>query len=110
MFIAVYRMRLKPGHEDQYARDWHAVTQEAIDRYGSGGSALFRGDDDVWTAIARWPDRAARQRFFERTGFDPVLRARQADAVTERLPTLELDCVDDLWVPFPAPPNDEDRS
>lgn len=101
MFVVVYRMRLKPGLEDQYAADWRAVTQEAIDHYGSGGSALFKGDDGIWTAIARWPDREARRRFFDREDFDPEVRARQAEAVIERLPALELDGVIDLWKPLP---------
>ena len=102
MFVAVYRMRLNPGQEDQYARDWHDATQVAIDRFGSGGSALFKADDGTWVAIARWPDRAARQRFFERPDIDPVVRARQGAAIAERLPTLELDCVDDMWIPLPG--------
>ncbi|MES2034120.1 MAG: antibiotic biosynthesis monooxygenase [Pseudomonadota bacterium] len=101
MFVAVYRARLKPGREDQYADAWREATQVAIDHDGSGGSALFKGDDGLWTAIARWPDRGARQRFFEWTGYDHAARARQAEAVAERLPTLELDCVDDLWTAFP---------
>lgn len=101
MFVAVYRMRLNPGHEDQYGRDWHDATQVAIDRYGSGGSALFKADDGTWVAIARWPDREARQRFFERPDIDPVVRTRQTEAIAERLPTLELDCVDNLWNPLP---------
>ena len=100
MFVAVYRMRLNPGHEDQYARDWHDATQVAIDHYGSGGSALFKADDGTWVAIARWPDRAARQRFFDRE-VDAVVSARQAAAIAERLPSLELDCVDDLSIPMP---------
>ncbi len=101
MFVAVYRMRLKPELEEQYARDWHAATQVAIDHYGSGGSALFKADDGTWVAIARWPDREARQRFFDRDA-DPAVRARQAAAVAEYLPTLELDSVDDMWVPLPG--------
>ncbi len=105
MFVAVYRMRLNPGHEDQYARDWHDATLVAIDQFGSGGSALFKEADGTWVAIARWQDRAARQRFFDRT-VDPVVRARQADAIAERLATLELDCVDDLWVPMPILPKE----
>ena len=102
MFVAVYRMRLKPGLEEQYARDWAEVTQVAIDHYGSGGSALFKGGDGVWTAIARWPDREARRRFFERPDFDADQRARQQDTVAELLPTLELDSVIDLWTPLPS--------
>ncbi len=102
MFVAIYRMRLKPGLEAQYAKDWAEVTQVAIDHYGSGGSALFRGDDGVWTAIARWPDREARARFFDRTDFDAEQRARQAAAIAERLPSLELDSVIDLWTPLPS--------
>jgi len=102
MFVAVYRMRLKPGLEEQYAEAWHAATQVAIDHNGLGGSTLFRNTDGTWVAVARWPDREARQRFFDRTDHDPEVRARQAAAVVEHLPTLELDCVDDMRAPLPA--------
>lgn len=102
MFVAIYRMRLAPGSEDQYAKDWAEATQVAIDRYGSGGSALFKGDDGVWTAIARWPDRESRQRFFNRPGIDPEQRARQQAAIIERLPTLELESVIDMWTVLPG--------
>ncbi|MBP7704247.1 MAG: hypothetical protein KA105_03040 [Caulobacter sp.] len=102
MFVAVYRMRLRPGSEEQYAHDWADITQIAIDRFGSGGSALFKGDDGVWTAIARWPDREARRRFFEREDIDPEQHARQQAAIEERLPILELDCEIDMWTAFPS--------
>lgn len=103
MFVAVYRMRLKPGAEAQYAADWHAVTQVAIDRFGSGGSALFKEADGTHVAIARWRSREDRQAFFDRPDFDPEERARMREAVIESLPSLELDLVDDVWVPFPSP-------
>ena len=48
MFVVVYRWRLKPGHEAQFARDWRDVTLLAREKYGSGGSSLFKAHDDSY--------------------------------------------------------------
>ncbi|MDB5470470.1 MAG: hypothetical protein JWR84_2030 [Caulobacter sp.] len=103
MFVAVYRMRLRPGSEARYEADWHTVTQIALDRFGSGGSALFKEADGTYVAIARWPSREHRKAFFERPDVDAALSARQHAAILERLPAMELDLVDDLWAPLPKP-------
>lgn len=103
MFVAIYRMRLRPGAEAQYEADWHAATRVAIDQFGSGGSSLFREADGTYVAIARWRSREDRQAFFDRNDFDPVQRQRQRDAVLDSLPGMELDLIDDVWVPFPKP-------
>lgn len=71
----------------------------AREQGGALGSALFRAEDGTWAAIARWPRREARDGFFAHQIFPPELLARQAAAVVERLPSLELDLVDDQWAP-----------
>jgi heme-degrading monooxygenase HmoA len=104
MFVAIYRMRIRPGHETRYAADWKAVTQIALDRFGSGGSALFRDKDGIWTAIARWRTREDRQAFFDRPDRDPEMDARMRDAVLESFPAQELEVIEDLWAAFPVSP------
>lgn len=104
MFVAVYRWRLRPGSEAQFAADWRVGTLVARERYGSGGSALFKAADGTWVAVARWPDRESRGAFFTRTHYDADLRARQAEAVLEDLtdPAYELELVDDQWTALPC--------
>lgn len=97
MFVVVYRWRLKPGCEAQFASDWHKVTLTARENYGSAGSCLFKAHDDTYVAIARWPDRKTRARFFSRKGVDADLRARMKAAIEEDFPPLELDSIHDLW-------------
>ena len=101
MFVAVYRWRLKPGLEEQFRRGWCRITELARERCGSGGSALFRAADGSWVAIARWPDRAAREACFAEGPLDLQAAALMNDAIAERLPELELEAVDDLWTSIP---------
>ncbi|MBI1406960.1 MAG: hypothetical protein GC145_12640 [Caulobacter sp.] len=104
MFVAIYRMKIRPGHEEQYARDWAAATQVAIDDFGSGGSSLFRDQNGDFVAIARWRSREDRQAFFDRPQTDLAAFERRKAAVLESLPTIELDSVEDLWTAFPLNP------
>jgi heme-degrading monooxygenase HmoA len=102
MFVAVYRWRLKPGLEEQFREAWHRTTMLARERCGSLGSALFRAQDGSWVAIARWPDREARTRCFERGPLDAEAHQRMREAILEKSEDLELESSDDLWV-FPEP-------
>lgn len=100
MFVVIYRWRLKPDFEDQFGRDWRDATIEAREKYGSGGSSLFRAEDGTYVAIARWPDRESRERFFARRDRTPALSERMAAAIEETFPALELETVHDLWAPI----------
>lgn len=90
----MYRWRLKAGLEDQFARAWERVTLAIRTEFGSGGSALFRGDDGTYTAIARWPSREARERC-SAVSADDV--ARMMECVDERFPEQRLECITNLW-------------
>ena len=94
MFVAVYRWRVKTGREDEFAHAWARVTVMVRSACGSGGSALFRGDDGTYTAIARWPDRETRDRCSAAIDAD---LARMKECVDERFPEQRLDCVTNLW-------------
>ncbi len=101
MFVAIYRWRLKPGHEERFRSGWARITDLARERCGSGGSSLFDAGDGTWVAIARWPDRAARERCFAAGPLDIAATAQMRAAILEALPDLELDSVDDRWTGFP---------
>lgn len=98
MFVAIYRWRLKPGLEEQFREGWRRITLLAREQCGSLGSALFQAQDGSWVAIARWQDRDARTRCFERGALDPTASQSMREAVLERLEDLELESADDLWV------------
>jgi heme-degrading monooxygenase HmoA len=106
MFVAIYRWRLHPGREQDFVANWHRITQLGL-AAGSGGSSLFKSSEGHWVAIARWPSREARERFFEQLdGHDaePEMSARAQLAVIERLPAEELECVLDCWAPLQTGP------
>ncbi len=103
MFVAIYRWRLHPEREQDFVANWHRITRLGL-AAGSGGSSLFKDAQDRWVAIARWPSRGARDRFFaQMDGHDaePGMTERARLAVIERLPAEELDGVLDCWAPFP---------
>ena len=98
MFVAVYRWRLKAGHEDEFAQSWQRVTEAILRDCGSHGSALFRGDDGTYSAIAIWPDRETRERC------SPAVEtelARMTDCIEERFPEERLEMLSNLWA-FPG--------
>ena len=103
MFVAIYRWRLQPEREQDFIANWQRITLNGL-AGGSGGSSLFRNAQGTWIAIARWPSREARDRFFgalEGSVEDSEMSRRASLAVIERLPDEELDSVLDCWAPFP---------
>lgn len=99
MFVAIYRWRLKPGSEASFAQGWARITELASEQCGSGGSALFKGTDGLWYAIARWPSRQDRDRCFDDGPLDDRASAAMNEAIDERLPSIELESVHNLWAP-----------
>lgn len=100
MFVAIYRWRLDPDRERDFIAHWQRITLGGL-AGGSGGSSLFRDAQGTWVAIARWPSREARDRFFGALdAIDDPISQRARLAVIERLPDEELDCVLDCWAPL----------
>jgi len=93
-FVVIYRWRIAPGRRAEFERAWERVTRAIRDGCGSGGSALFRDDDGVYTAIARWPSEDARARC---AAGAPEDFAIMRECTVERLPELRLHAVADLW-------------
>ncbi len=102
MFVAIYRWRLHPEREQDFVANWQRITVNGL-AGGSGGSSLFRNAQGQWVAIARWPSREARDRFFrglDGSSDESEMSKRARLAVIERLPDEELDSVLDCWAPF----------
>ena len=104
MFVAVYRWRLRPELEQDFVAHWRRITELGLGA-GSGGSSLFKDADGCWVAMARWPSRDTRARFFAQLAddaVDPALGERARQAIVERFPDQELESVLDLWCSLPG--------
>jgi hypothetical protein len=93
MFVVLYRWRIRPGHEAQFAEAWTQATQELLSR-GSMGSRLHRGDDGLWYGYAQWPSAAVRAAAFAGSG--TTAGARMRAAIEESLPETRLTPVADF--------------
>lgn len=96
-YAVLLRWRLKPGRYEAFAQAWEAVTLAMLAE-DSLGSTLFEAADGTVHALARWPDKATRERAFA----DHVVataRKIMADAIEEALPEVELTERINLWVP-----------
>lgn len=97
MFVAIYRWRVKSEMESAFIRAWHDRTVKIRTHQGSYGSRLHRESDGTLCSIALWPSKEAWE------AADPSLPDDEADAATfrnavvERLPTLTMEMINDLW-------------
>ncbi|OGT46900.1 MAG: hypothetical protein A3F17_02315 [Gammaproteobacteria bacterium RIFCSPHIGHO2_12_FULL_41_15] len=60
MFAVIYRFKLKPDQEKTYLVSWNKITDYFIAHRGALGSCLHKGEDGLWVAYSRWPDKATR--------------------------------------------------
>lgn len=60
MFAVIYRFTLKPHQEVIYQQYWHKIATYFAQERGAIGSCLHKGDDNLWVAYSRWPDKATR--------------------------------------------------
>ncbi len=96
MLRILYRWRIHPGMEKDFAEAWEAVTRHYLEHHNSKGSRLHVGDDGLFYAYAQWPDASARQRAF--AADDAMLepyREKMRAAIAERFPEVELETVTD---------------
>ncbi len=93
----LYRWRIKPGKEIQFARAWTLGTEALHEHCGSFGSRLHRGSDGLWYGYALWPSMEARERGFA-AGLVPDNYELMQDAVEESLPEVVLNPVIDRLV------------
>lgn len=96
MFATYFSWTVKPSKDAEFRALWSAGTK-ALQLEGSLGSALFKGQDGSYSAVARWPDRETRDRAFakgvRRDIFDPF-RA----CILETISWDDVDRIEDLWV------------
>ncbi len=97
MFVAVYRYRLKPGAETQFASDWAEVTRRGIEEGRSLGSTLGKAQDGSWVAIARWNTKQQRDDWFASIPVDGA-RARMRAAIENWIDDLEVEVVENMSV------------
>ncbi len=58
-FVVLYRWRVRPGLEDQFAEGWECISLAYKRERGSLGARLHRGKDGVWYSYAVWPNQEA---------------------------------------------------
>ena len=99
MFSVIYRWKLHPGMESDFASAWRAATIAIRDKYNTRGSRLHLADDGTYYAYAVWPSRSA----WEEAQWAGAVLKEAADKMRactlERLETVPLDVVEDMLQP-----------
>ncbi len=95
MLATYFEWRVRAGCEDEFVQIWHEGTM-LLRAEGSLGSALFKGDDGRFRALARWPDLATRDLAFARTTDAPAF-VRMREIVEATVHSDDLMEVDNLW-------------
>ena len=95
-FAVLYRWRLRPGTEEDFAVAWSKVSSLLESERGSLGARLHRGNDGIWYSYAQWPSQQARTAAFSLGDVDVVAQAAMREAILEQLPEITLDPVADL--------------
>jgi antibiotic biosynthesis monooxygenase (ABM) superfamily enzyme len=60
MFAVIYRFKLKPHQEADYQKYWRDIATYFREYSGALGSCLHKGENGLWVAYSRWPDKATR--------------------------------------------------
>jgi hypothetical protein len=60
MFAVIYKFKLKPAQEELYQHHWNKIANFFIKHRGATGSCLHKGDNGLWVAYSRWPDKKTR--------------------------------------------------
>ncbi|MBA2657246.1 MAG: hypothetical protein H0U70_09760 [Tatlockia sp.] len=60
MFAVIYKFKLQAHQEELYQSHWHKVARFFIENRGAIGSCLHKGENGLWVAYSRWPDKAMR--------------------------------------------------
>ncbi|WP_299494379.1 hypothetical protein [uncultured Shewanella sp.] len=62
MFAVIYRFSLRPEQEAIYQECWAKVAHYFIEQCCAIGSSLHKGEDDLWVAYSRGPNKATRDK------------------------------------------------
>jgi len=96
MFVALYRWKVKEGHERDFLEGWHRITEGIYQRSGSLGSRLHQAEDGLWVAYAQWPDRETYDAARSIPVVDAETRATFRESIEEALPDIYMNVTDDL--------------
>lgn len=92
-FAVLYRWKIRPGAEAEFANAW-AVATAAFRTIGALGSRLHRADDGDFYAYAEWPSRRAWEAAQHQSPVDAATAATMRNATLEfeaRPLTIEAD-------------------
>lgn len=96
-FAAIYRWRVKPGHEEACRESWRKLTVAIQKKFRTGGSRLHRADDGSFVAYAIWPDRETYDASRTAPSADADAASAFRDTIDGAVETTKVDVLDDLW-------------
>ena len=96
MFVALYRWKVREGHEKNFLEGWHRRTEEIYRHYGSLGSRLHQAEDGTWVAYAQWPDRQTYDAAQSIPLIDSEARTMFRESIEEAYPDIYMNVTDDL--------------
>jgi quinol monooxygenase YgiN len=97
MFVALYRWKVKEGHEKDFLEGWHRRTEEIYQRCGSLGSRLHQAEDGIWVAYAQWPDRRTYDAAQSIEVINAEARKMFRESIEESYPDIYMSVIDDLF-------------
>ena len=103
MFAVMYRWRLKPGTELQFASAWAERTRAILQKEGGLGSRLHRTDDGWFIAYAQWPSRAAWEVFMATSSAPSPAGSLMRSCIEASQEPLCLEVIADLLANEVAP-------
>jgi hypothetical protein len=89
MFAVIYQFKLKPQQEANYQKLWHIVATYFIQHRGALGSCLHKGDDGLWVAYSRWPDKQTRDQSWSNDNQSNVLLPAEIRATIEKIQSIK---------------------
>jgi len=99
IFVVLYRWRLRPDREREFAEAWSEVTRHYLENFDSMGSRLHLGSDGIWYAYAQWHTEADRRAALPSDAIAPA-REVMRNCVLERFPEVNLEIVSDELRPL----------
>jgi len=102
MFAVIYRIDIKVGFEDEYAKYWKKVASYFVENRGAISSTLHKSENGSWLIYSKWPSKNVKeaswpqqQEFFQPDFPEDICSAIQAmkNCLTEevKLPEIYLE-------------------
>ncbi|MGZ6472644.1 MAG: hypothetical protein ACXWRZ_15860 [Bdellovibrio sp.] len=82
--------------EVMFEKSWEAITSEYKVAHGGLGSCLHKGDNGIFIAYARWPNRALWEK--EKNIVNKIAMKTMKDCIEQSFPATPLEIVNDLLV------------